>query len=365
MRRIAGGALLGAGGLAATGGCGGGGEHRCAEDLVCEIVNENGTSNGRCWGECVPAPPDDFRPPELVWTGPDLFAPSCDDLVWAVPGTSGEVVRLVDGSAVFKGRTPSRNDHDCPTCACTPPSCALPSEVTATSLACGEVPEETRTPFAPPPGWDGACISPGRVEPEQLGSFAIGPTRVQPCMPVTEEAPVPRDALTVEVAVACRGDRVPNLCALPSQICMLYQQQDHLPEGWRYCVRKSGAEVQCEPPAEPGSPWPTYSEKLGVFYTAVNDTRACAPCTCKPPEASRCEAFVWAYEDHACSDPLVGISVFQTGICVSPEPGSTLGSLSATWIVNEPGSCTPEGGSPVGELDGEGAETICCLPRGR
>ncbi|WP_437902857.1 hypothetical protein WME95_30410 [Sorangium sp. So ce327] len=366
LRWLAGGALLGAGGLAAAGGCSGGGDYDCAEDLVCEILNDDGTSNGRCWGRCVPPPPGNFHAPELVWTGPDLFAPSCDDLVWAVPGTVGEVVRLGYEPASFRGRTVSEEDATCPTCACTPPSCALPSEVTANSLPlCGEGPEETRTPFGPPPDWDGACVSPGRVAPEQLASLAIGPIRQLPCTPVVEEEPVPRDAFTFEVAVACESRLVPGLCALGRQLCMLYQQQDHLPEGWRHCVRAEGEDVPCEAPAEPGNPWPTYSEKVGVFYTAVNDTRECEPCSCKPPERSQCAAFVSAYQDNACSDPFLVISVPEAGSCVDPAPGFTLGSLSATWIVNEPGPCTPEGGTPVGEKKGDGAETICCLPRER
>ncbi|WP_437567142.1 hypothetical protein [Sorangium sp. So ce542] len=366
LRWLAGGALLGVCALAAAGGCGAGGEYDCAEDLVCEIFNDDGTSNGHCWGRCVPEPPTPFFPPELVWTGPDLLAPSCDDLVWAVPGTTDEVVRLAPGPAAFRGWAPPSGELACPTCACTPPSCALPSEVTASAplYTCGEGPEETRTPFAPPPDWDGACVSPGRVGPEQLGWLAIGPTRQLPCTPVIEEAPVPRDAPAVDAAVACKSSLVGSLCDLPRQLCMIYQQQDHLPEGWRHCVRAEGKDVPCEAPAAPGSPWPTYSEKLGVFYTAVNDSRECTPCSCKPPETSQCEAFMWAYEDRACSDVLLSIGVFQAGICVAPEPGSTLGSLSATWVVNDPGTCTPQGGTPVGE-PGEGAATICCLPRER
>ncbi|WP_437477718.1 hypothetical protein WME75_28840 [Sorangium sp. So ce1014] len=358
--------LLGVGVVAAAGGCGGGEGSDCAEDLVCEILNDDGTSNGHCWGRCVPEPPEGISAPVLVWSGPEVLAPSCDDLVWTVPGTTGEVVRLGHEPAVFRGWALPSEGHGCPACACTPPSCALPSEVTASSLfMCGEGPEETRTPFAPPPGWDGACVSPGWVGPDQLGSLAIGPTRAQPCAPVVEEAPVPRDAPVVAAAVACTSRLVADLCALPGQFCMLYQQQDHLPEGWRHCVRAPGENVPCEAAAEPGNPWPTYSEKLGVFYTEANETRDCTPCSCKPPETSRCEAFVSAYKDGACSDILVGISVPESGTCVDPAPGYTLGSLSATWIVNEPGRCMPEGGTPVDEPEGEGAETICCLPRER
>ncbi|WP_437605729.1 hypothetical protein WMF20_32215 [Sorangium sp. So ce834] len=359
--------LLGAGGLAAAGGCGGGAEYGCAEEVACEIVNDDGTSNGHCWGRCVPEAPESMPAPELVWTGAEPLEPSCDDLVWAVPGTAGEVVQLAFEPAKFRGRTLPSDRHECPTCACSSPSCALPSDVSASSLyMCGEGPEETWTSFAPPEGWDGACVSPGWVGPDQLGSLAIGPTREVPCAPVVEEAPVPRDALAVEVAVACRSRLVHDLCALPGQLCMIYQQQDHLPEGWRHCRRLPGEDVPCEAPAEPGNPWPTYSEKLGVFYTEVNDTRDCTPCTCKAVEEGRCEARVSAYQDRVCGAPLVSaILVTAGGICHDPVPGSALGSLSAAWLVNEPGRCVPEGGMGVGELKGEGAQTICCLPSER
>lgn len=39
-----------------------------------------------------------------------------------------------------------------------------------------------------------------------------------------------------------------------------------------------------------------------------------------------------------------------------PMPDSTLGNLSATWIVNEPGRCAPEGGVKMGALKGVGEQ---------
>ncbi|WP_437574056.1 hypothetical protein [Sorangium sp. So ce887] len=360
---VAGGLLLGAGGLAAAGGCGAG-EYDCAEGVTCEIVNANGTSNGHCWGQCVPEPPRGFDEPMLVWTGLEMLAPSCDDLVWAIPGTN-EVIRIADRPPAFVGRTPPGEAPSCPVCACTAPSCALPSDVTTSSLRlCEGENAGTRTPFAPPPGWDGSCVSPGWVPSELLGSLYLGSTTEQPCAPVVEESPAPPDALTGEVAIACSGKVSSTLCAQDGQRCMLYQQQDHLPEGWRHCILADGDDRECQAPVAAGDPWPRFSEKLGVFYTEVDDTRGCTPCTCKPPETHRCEADLSAYEDRACSDFLVvGRMTTQRAICVDPGSTRTLGSLSATWIVNEPGRCTPEGGAPVGEIDARGPKTICCLPR--
>ncbi|WP_437619012.1 hypothetical protein [Sorangium sp. So ce1151] len=368
MRRVrswvAGGLLLGAGGMAAAGGCGAG-EYDCAEEVTCEIVNANGTSNGHCWGQCVYPPGGKFGEPMLVWTGPKTLAPSCEDLTWVVPGTD-EIIRPSSGTPKLLGRALPRVELHCPTCACTVPSCALPSDVTAVSLAmCGDGPAETRTPFAAPPGWDGACVSPGWGPPEQLGSLLIGSIIERPCEPVVEESPVPRDAVAGEVAIACPSRVSTTLCAQMGQTCLVYQQQNSLPEAWRQCVSIEGLDTACEAPAAAGDPWPRFSEKLAVFSKGVEDTRACTPCTCKPPATSRCEAFMSAYMDSACSDWLVGISVTTQEVCVDPGPAPMIGSLSATWIVNEPGRCTPEGGVPDGAREPEEPVTICCLPRER
>lgn len=314
-------------------------------------------------------PPDaeEFGTPVLVWTGPELLAPLwCDDLTWVVPET-GAVIKPSRGFPKFLGRMVSRLEPACSRCTCTMPSCALPSDVTVFSgIMCGEEPAEARTSFAPPPGWDGACVSPGLVAPEQLGSFSIGPTREEPCVPVVEAPPVPRDFIVNEVAIACPGEVYPDLCALDDQLCLLYQPRKHLPAPWRQCVLVEGADRACEAPAAPHDPWPRFSEKLSGFYKEVRDTRRCTPCDCEPIEPSRCEALVSVYEDRACSEvPVDSARVAEDTICHDPGSGRGLGSLSATWVVNEPGSCTPTGGTLDGTLEHEGPVTICCLPEGR
>jgi hypothetical protein len=86
------------------------------------------------------------------------------------------------------------------------------------------------------------------------------------------------------VAIACSGEVSSTLCAQDGQRCMIDQQQSRLPEGWRHCILADGADRECQAPVAAGDPWPSFSEKLGVFYTEVDHTRDCAPCTCKPPE---------------------------------------------------------------------------------
>lgn len=296
----------------------------------------------------------------LVWTGPERLAPSsCEELAWSAPGTA--VIRPSQGVPGLLGRTASSHDAQCPKCACTAPSCALPSGVTAFSgSTCSSGAAGVQTPFSPPPGWDGSCVSPGLVVPEQFASFSIGPAGEVPCEPQVEEPAPPGDGAQDEVAIGCGSEMVDDVCALDNQICLLYQPRKYLPEPWRQCIVVEGGDRPCEAPAAEGDPWPRFSEKLPGFYRPSNGTRACKPCTCKMTEPSRCEALVSVYEDRACSDRLAEVTTAAGGFCIAPDPDSALGSLSATWLVNEPGRCTPEGGA----LERDEPITICCLPRG-
>ncbi|WP_437586218.1 hypothetical protein [Sorangium sp. So ce1000] len=131
QRRLAGLWLLGFGGTAAVSGCSSAGGYDCAEAITCQIWNDDGTSNGYCWGQCVHAPPGSFGAPELVWTGPEVLAPaSCAELVRIVPGT-GERIPLADATRTLFARAMPEPTHGCPACACTAPACALPQTVTA------------------------------------------------------------------------------------------------------------------------------------------------------------------------------------------------------------------------------------------
>ncbi|WP_438004065.1 hypothetical protein WME89_35225 [Sorangium sp. So ce321] len=358
--------LLGAGGVAAAGGGGCRGEDDCVEDVLCEVVNEDGTSNRHCWGQCVRAPMGAFGEPVLVWTGPETLAPSsCDDLVRVIPET-GESLPLVGASPVFVGRALPIADHDCPACDCMAPGCALPSGVTARSRAmCGELSGDTMTPFPSPPGWDGSCVSPGFLAPEQFGSLTIAP--VQMCVPFAASEPSrPLAAGTGNIAIACSGHVELKLCPDPSDLCMLYQQQAHLPDGWRHCVvADDDGTMECPHPGETEDPRRVFSEKLSVFYDDLVAAPACTPCGCDAPTTNGCEALLYAYEDRACSDILFFIDVhaIDEEACVVPEPSSSLGSLSATWLANDPERCTPRGGEPFTEVKHGQPKILCCLPR--
>ncbi|WP_437670316.1 hypothetical protein [Sorangium sp. So ce131] len=351
--------------MTAGSGCGGAGEYDCAEEVKCEIRNDDGTSNGHCWGQCVHAPHDSFGFPMLVWTGPEVLAPSsCADLVRVVPGT-GERIPFGGATVTFFARTVPEPTHSCPTCACTAPACALPRTVTAMSMeACREDSVGTQTSLLLPAGWDGSCLSPGTVPSEQLGWLSIDPAIWEPCVPiVADEPPRPLSADTGDIAIGCSGPLALGLCPGGAELCMLDQQPAHLPDGWRHCIVGEG-ELDCQQPEGVADPRKIFSDRLGVFYEGLVTAPVCTPCTCMAPETSRCEALLYTWKDAACSDMLVGIGVNEReGVCVDPVSGSTLASVSATWLSNEPGTCTPTPGEPTNvPVDGK-AKTVCCLPK--
>jgi hypothetical protein len=98
-----------------------------------------------CPGPCVPPAPEGWTGPELVYSGPGFFPPSCPSDAPAI---------------VFEGAAePVVEPHECPACACDTPvgTCKLPETWTVSSAACAAPGSGIETPFDPPAGWDGIC----------------------------------------------------------------------------------------------------------------------------------------------------------------------------------------------------------------
>ncbi|AUX20141.1 uncharacterized protein SOCEGT47_006050 [Sorangium cellulosum] len=148
-------------GAAAKGasGCGMVDGYDCQELMTCDILTEDGTSNGTCGGTCLDADSSGFEArPSIVWIGPAAEQPSCADAL--LDGGRGGETALVDYERLVA--EPNR-ELRCDPCACTEPACVLPGGLTVTSgWMCDESPGETVTSFRAPPGWDGACVAPRR-----------------------------------------------------------------------------------------------------------------------------------------------------------------------------------------------------------
>ncbi|WP_437725315.1 hypothetical protein [Sorangium sp. So ce861] len=355
-------ASVGGAAVAMASGCGAVDGYDCHELLECDVINEDGTSNGGCEGTCVPAEVYGFRRGVyLVRVQTGLEALGCvDALRWTqeLDLEEREKVSPPEFGEFFvaPGAYPG-----CEPCACTAPACVFPAGLTVSSgWMCDDSPGETLTPFDAPAGWDGACVAPGAVGAEAFGSFRIAPVTARTCEVVT--FPVPRDGdvhaggQAVAICNAQRGDHCPTL----EHVCAI--GADELRPGWRRClVADDGEDVEC--PASDRTAGLHFSEKL-IVWEKVEDSRACTPCSCNETAPSTCEALVSTFEDGACRDPVAAAVVAENGGCHDAEPGSTLGSLRAAWLVDAPGSCAPSGGEPVGELSLSKKVTVCCLPEG-
>ncbi|WP_437958778.1 hypothetical protein WME76_03365 [Sorangium sp. So ce119] len=356
-------ALASAGGaaVAAASGCGAVDGYDCDEYLACEVINPDGSSNGGCEGNCVPTEVYGFRAGVyLVGRKAGLDDLECADALLQTEGLDLKQRKAMSPPPhrdffVAPGAHPG-----CAPCACTAPACAFPAGLTVSSgWMCDDSPGVTLTPFDAPAGWDGACVAPGAVGAEAFGSFRIAPVTARACEVVTSPVPRDGDAHAGGQAVTTCYARREDGCPAVGYSCVLGAAE--LRPGWRRCLLAEDEDAEC--PSSDRTAGLHFSEKL-TFWEEVEDSRACTPCACTETAPSTCEALVSTFEDGACRDLVAAAVVAGNGVCHDAEPGSALGSVSAAWLVDAPGSCAPSGGELVGELSLSGQVTACCLPEG-
>lgn len=309
-----------------------------------------------CAGQCVPREPLGWSEPALLWIGPPDRAPDCPA---AAPSVGYE------GHGDFTAATPPA----CPTCLCDPPdaSCELPATWNIYASFPCDVPGATETSFAAPDGWDGACTSTNALAAGHVcdgglcaQSLEIAAPHVLPgsCASRSAEAPeVQQEPRTggsfATLARACTGTVIAQ-CADPGMTCTPVSPtgDDAPPDEFLTCIHHEG-DQNC--PA-------TYPARH-VFYAGADDTRSCAPCGCAEPSGATCSILASAFSDGACSQFVVGVVVSsEAPFCGAISPGTALGSKSAGVVHLDPGTCTPTGGEPTGDVALLGATTFCCLP---
>jgi|GEM_PF-833653 len=297
---------------------------------------------GSCVGQCISIPPIDFDGPMLLYIGPKNDAPGCP--AHAPVNAYEGFADLLDSS------------YYCPPCKCSEPTCVLPEGVTASPETCMQGAGGVTTSLEAPAGWQGECTSPTMAS--NLGSVLIAPVTVQPCEPIVEVVPDGDfDPIWKTLARACRGQVDNGRCADPGLICMPTAEPP--PPGFRQCI---SADAELGP--DPQCP-DTYPNKF-TFYAGVNDTRDCTECTCDQAPGVGCSAWVSLFGDDLCNVPILStgldnLSAMPACADIAMQ-GATLGSMEAFWMENEPGTCTPSGGVPVGEVVPEGPKVFCCQP---
>lgn len=313
--------------ICALGGCSGK-ANPCSDDPAqCRDGGVDGGSDAgsTCAGPCGPSlsvAPDII----LLWSGPQgTTPPDCPGALISFPGYLDAPPTTVDCSPCF--------------CAPSKGSCTGPAVVYANTAPC-PASEAMTTPFSIPSAWDGTCV-PGNAS--GIDSFSpIHANLMQDlfgCMPSFSGGKV----IQVEgatVAEVCTSSGPPEgTCPNPDDTC-LYPQT----EGFATCVWLSPDVSEC--PAG----WP-------VKHPYYDNRHACE-CGCEQPVGESCTTTVTIYADGACAMPLVSapVSLDFTTQCANLQPGSTVGSTSATPLVYQSGTC-----APILKKSAE-VNTLCCLP---
>jgi hypothetical protein len=289
-----------------------------------------------CPGQCVKLPPLGFDGPALLWVGAAAEVPEC-------PARAPTLV--FDG---FDGLQDA--PLDCPACECSQPTCAFPAGLTAYSLP---ICQGSPTDFLAPVPWSGACTSPAVLTSSEFQSMAVAAPTEQPCAPIMDlpQKEQPPAAYTV-AARACLGEVYPDKCPDVGDTCLPTAEPP--PPGFRQCIiYLYEGDTEC-----PDS----YPDKVKP-YSGMEDSRACTECTCTKTASADCVAQWSAYQDTVCGASLFTGMIAMGGMsgCPGPGmPGAQLGSMSATWLVNEPGACQAGGGEPTGKVTGINQRVFCC-----
>lgn len=315
-------------------------EGGAGSDIFATTSSTGGEGGGpACDGACYLWASAVFEDLGLFWIGAPGEAPPCPDTAPAV----GAVLHA----------EPQPSPPTCPACSCSPAGCALPEEMHVSAAKC---PGDGAASIAwDSPAWGGACTAQGAIAPGLMcsgvpctQSLTVAVPAVTPCTPVSDGVEAMPDPVWGLTAQECILAPLANEGCSGSEACL-----PPPPEGFSLCLYRWGDDVTPEHCPEP------YPRHL-VMYADHDDTRACEPCSCSDPQGGECSALVSVFTGGGCG-ALAAAATVSTDepACVDLPAGIGLGSKSATWLVQSPGSCTSSGG-PVGGISPALPLTLCC-----
>ncbi|AKT43746.1 hypothetical protein [Chondromyces crocatus] len=250
---------------------------------------------------------------------------------------------------MYHGYDGLKIERGCPSCSCGPITCMPPSAVAARDqpICTADGPSDDDLHLPIPETWDGACLDVPAVAEADLTLLVASETRLGACKPNLGMVPA-SDAFAWDFhAMACERKRIPRTCHDGVQWCAPQAEGD-----FRQCVYTRGDEPTC----------PAGYSKRRVFFDGIAGSLACSSCTCEAPAVSACEGVLTAFSAPGCDDFVSNVIVnLDEPQCSGQVLPGGLSSLSLSWTLDEPGACTPRGGSPTGRVDAEGPTTFCCL----
>lgn len=268
--------------------------------------------------------------PVLLWSGPaEVEPPAC-------PEEAPEIR--------FEGFDGLSVTQSCPSCSCSAPACRPSAGVLAWDAPwCGEDPSAPTMTWRTPEEWDGSCIHADPIIPSEVAtSTIILATRRAPCAPII--GPEPR------VAEASWSSRA-RACAVREGRAAIKPP----PRGFGRCVAQGGEVSEC--PA-------AYPERR-IFYGGVAGDLGCTPCSCGEPTEGGCRYDTTIYREPGCTWQgfLMNIDT-DSAACAgwgNQVSNAPVVSMDSTFVAEEePGSCAPAGGAPVGAAWPVEPTTLCC-----
>lgn len=114
------------------------------------------------------------------------------------------------------------------------------------------------------------------------------------------------------------------------------------------CVMQAGVATACPV---------GYATGPQVFYSGVDDERACTPCECGAPTGGQCTIV-----SPAITNCLSGPSLDAPNACTAFTGGEPV-KLANTPVLSNPGTCAvASGGVSTGTATPTGATSFCCVP---
>lgn len=293
-----------------------------------------GTETPSCEGVCTHVAP-------IGWAGPTLVGKA----------STRPLCPSVAPSRGFEGFADlDAGELTCPTCACGPATCALPTTAHASAEPCPGGADATS--FDAAEGWEGSCSTDHAIAPgascggSACESLTFDPPTIEPCAALELDAGkrvAPSWGSIVQECLITLSDA----CETEGSVCAPTP-----PDDFSLCIYQVGAVAEC--PSE-------YSTRVLVFSDA-RDERACSACECGSPVGGTCSAYVEVFSDDACADPVVSVTTVSDGVpkCVDLPAGVALGSKAAQLDDDAPGACAATGGEVTGTVEPIGAVTLCC-----
>ncbi len=313
--------------------------------------------------QCVPAVPDGWQGPFVLYDGPAAGFPQCPG---NFPGGDPGINEIIGGAGV-----PSPAPQAMCTCSCDPPAsptCKPPSQLTVldascanqASANCGALPNN-------PANWNGSCgfgtfvtggvSTCGANSGAQcdMGSAACnvsvsstGPTVTGTCTPQHTET-IPQVDF-VSAVHACGGADTSTAGCSANTICA---PRAPAPFNAKLCVYVNG-DTTCTSAAP-------YLVKHSGATTIDTSQLKCSACNCGALTGGSCKGDIEVYSDNVQGVCGSLITTFQAGTCKDLPGNPTIGNRKFvnTTIMN-PGSCAPSGGQPQGVVQTTGKFTICC-----